>query len=148
MYKRQDTNHADKAIELVHAMGRSKGLPGEYRMRAVQAEQYFLEEAGRSDEAIELDTLLDCLEEQYADIEDEENPEDVVIDYDLEHLNDAIMDEVGISEDDAQFAPDDSESGDESESSDESQIADNADYVANADNADAATNVGIARYAA
>ena len=143
-----DTNHADKAIELVHAMGRSKGLPGEYRMRAVQAEQYFLEEAGRSDEAIELDALLDRLEEQYADIEDEENPEDVVIDYDLEHLNDAIMDEVGISEDDAQFAPDDSESGDESESSDESQIADNADYVANADNADAATNVGIARYAA
>lgn len=127
-----DTNHADKAIELVHAMGRSKGLPGEYRMRAVQAEQYFLEEAGRSDEAIELDSLLDRLEEQYADIEDEENPEDVVIDYDLEHLNDAIMDEVGISEDDAQFAPeDDSEDDfDDSDDSDEdSQIADNTETI-------------------
>ena len=136
-----DTNHADKAIELVHAMGRSKGLPGEYRMRAVQAEQYFLEEAGRSDEAIELDVLLDRLEEQYADIEDEENPEDVVIDYDLEHLNDAIMDEVGISEDDAQFAPEDSEFSDESEEDDElddeSRITDNAD---NADSAQIAEN--------
>ena len=139
-----DTNHADKAIELVHAMGRSKGLPGEYRMRAVQAEQYFLEEAGRSDEAIELDALLDRLEEQYADIEDEENPEDVVIDYDLEHLNDAIMDEVGISEDDSQFAPEDSEFSDESEeddeseadlddeSDDESQIAENTENTENA----------------
>lgn len=135
-----DTNHADKAIELVHAMGRSKGLPGEYRMRAVQAEQYFLEEAGRSDEAIELDALLDRLEEQYADIEDEENPEDVVIDYDLEHLNDAIMDEVGISEDDAQFAPDDDsdddseddsddDSDDSDDNSEDSQIADNTETV-------------------
>ncbi|WP_180964949.1 tetratricopeptide repeat protein [Gardnerella vaginalis] len=130
-----DTNHSDKAIELVHAMGRSKGLPGEYRMRAVQAEQYFLEEAGRSDEAIELDSLLDRLEEQYADIEDEENPEDVVIDYDLEHLNDAIMDEVGISEDDAQFAPDDDleddsdDSYDSYDSDDDSQIADNTETI-------------------
>lgn len=131
-----DTNHADKAIELVHAMGRSNGLPGEYRMRAVQAEQYFLEEAGRSDEAIELDALLDRLEEQYADIEDEENPEDVVIDYDLEHLNDAIMDEVGISEDDAQFAPDDDseddsddDSDDSDDNSEDSQIADNTETV-------------------
>ena len=40
----------DKAIEIVHTLGRSKGLAGEYRMRAVQAEQYFLEEAGRTDE--------------------------------------------------------------------------------------------------
>lgn len=130
-----DTNHSDKAIELVHAMGRSKGLPGEYRMRAVQAEQYFLEEAGRSDEAIELDSLLDRLEEQYADIEDEENTEDVVIDYDLEHLNDAIMDEVGISEDDAQFAPDDDleddsdDSYDSDDSDDDSQIADNTETI-------------------
>ena len=123
-------------------------------MRAVQAEQYFLEEAGRSDEAIELDSLLDRLEEQYADIEDEENPEDVVIDYDLEHLNDAIMDEVGISEDDAQFAPEDSEFSDESEadlddeSDDESQIAEIADNVDNADSAQIAENTENADNAA
>ena len=48
----------DKAIEVVHTVGRSQGLPGEYRMRAVQAEQYFLEEAGRSKEA---EQLNDCL---------------------------------------------------------------------------------------
>ena len=103
-----DTNHIDKAIDLVHAMGRSKGLPGEYRMRAVQAEQYFLEEAGRSDEAIDLETLLDKLEQQYADIDEEDiNPDDIVIDYDLEHLNEDMMDEIGVSEDDADFAPDD-----------------------------------------
>ena len=36
----------------MHTLGRSKGLAGEYRMRAVQAEQYFLEQAGRSDEAV------------------------------------------------------------------------------------------------
>lgn len=122
-----DTGHFDKAIDLVHAMGRSKGLPGEYRMRAVQAEQYFLEEAGRNDEAINLESLLDKLEQQYADADDDDiNPEDIVIDYDLEHLNDAIMDEIGVSEDDARFAPEEDseeESYDESEeeSSDESE---------------------------
>lgn len=89
--------------------------------------------------------MLDRLEEQFADIEDEENPEDVVIDYDLEHLNDAIMDEVGISEDDAQFAPDDDSdddseddfdddfdddsSEDSDEDSEDSQIADNTETV-------------------
>ena len=41
----------DKAVQIVHTLGRSKGLAGAYRMRAVQAEQYFLEEAGRTDEA-------------------------------------------------------------------------------------------------
>lgn len=124
-----DTGHADKAIELVHAMGRSKGLPGEYRMRAVQAEQYFLEEAGRSDEAIELESLLDKLEQQYADVDDEDiNPDDIVIDYDLEHLNDDMMDEIGMSEDDAQFAPDeDSEDLENSEDSEETNNSENAD---------------------
>ncbi|WP_019260970.1 tetratricopeptide repeat protein [Gardnerella greenwoodii] len=108
-----DTDHADKAIELVHAMGRSKGLPGEYRMRAVQAEQYFLEEAGRSDEAVELESLLDSLENQYADADDDDiNTDDIVIDYDLEHLNDAMMDEIGVSEDDCEFAPEEDESED------------------------------------
>lgn len=108
-----DTGHSDKAIDLVHAMGRSKGLPGEYRMRAVQAEQYFLEEAGRSDEAVELESLLDSLENQYADADDDDiNPDDIVIDYDLEHLNDAMMDEIGVSEDDCGFAPEEDESED------------------------------------
>ena len=126
-----DTNRIDKAIELVHVMGRSKGLPGEYRMRAIQAEQYFLEEAGRSDEAIELEGLLDRLEEQYADSDDEEiNPEDIVIDYDLEHFNDSLLEDIGVSEEDAKYAPEDApeyDSEDSDEDSDEDSSEDSSE---------------------
>ena len=108
----------DKAIEIVHTLGRSKGLAGEYRMRAVQAEQYFLEQAGRSDEAVALDQLLDKLELQYADAEEDETSDDLVIEYDMQELNDELMDKLGISEDDAQYAPED-EDEDDSEAVDE-----------------------------
>ena len=118
----------DKAIEIVHTLVRSKGLAGEYRMRAVQAEQYFLEQAGRSDEAVALDQLLDKLELQYADAEEDETSDDLVIEYDMQELNDELMDKLGISEDDAQYAPededeDDSEAVDENgETNDETQL--------------------------
>lgn len=118
----------NKAIEIVHTLGRSKGLAGEYRMRAVQAEQYFLEQAGRSDEAVALDQLLDKLELQYADAEEDEPSDDLVIEYDMQELNDELMDKLGISEDDAQYAPededeDDSEAVDENgETNDETQL--------------------------
>ena len=118
----------NKAIEIVHTLGRSKGLTGEYRMRAVQAEQYFLEQAGRSDEAVALDQLLDKLELQYADAEEDETSDDLVIEYDMQELNDELMDKLGISEDDAQYAPededeDDSEAVDENgETNDETQL--------------------------
>lgn len=89
-------------------------------MRAVQAEQYFLEEAGRTDEAIALDRLLDKLELQYADVEDDETSDDLVVEYDMQELNDELMDVLGISEDDAQYAPEDPENEeDESEAIDE-----------------------------
>ena len=97
----------DKAIEIVHTLGRSKGLPGEYRMRAVQAEQYFLDECGRTEEAAALDDLLDRLETQYAEADEDETVDDVIIDHDMEHFTDDELDMLGISEDDAQFAPDD-----------------------------------------
>lgn len=122
----------NKAIEIVHTLGRSKGLAGEYRMRAVQAEQYFLEQAGRSDEAVALDQLLDKLELQYADAEEDETSDDLVIEYDMQELNDELMDKLGISEDDAQYAPededeDDSEAVDENgETNDETQLDDEA----------------------
>lgn len=104
----------DKAIEIAHQLGRSKGLPGAYRMRAVQAEQYFLEQAGRDDEAVKLDDLLDRLEAQYAEEdEDEQASDDIVIDYDLEHLPEDLMEDLGISEDDAQYAPEDPEQEDD-----------------------------------
>lgn len=118
----------NKAIEIVHTLGRSKGLAGEYRMRAVQAEQYFLEQAGRSDEAVALDQLLDKLELQYADAEEDETSDDLVIEYDMQELNDELMYKLGISEDDAQYAPededeDDSEAVDENgETNDETQL--------------------------
>lgn len=118
----------NKAIEIVHTLGRSKGLAGEYRMRAVQAEQYFLEQAGRSDEAVALDQLLDKLELQYADAEEDETSDDLVIEYDMQELNDELMDKLGISEDDARYAPededeDDSEAVDENgETNDETQL--------------------------
>ena len=118
----------DKAIEIVHTLGRSKGLAGEYRMRAVQSEQYFLEQAGRSDEAVALDQLLDKLELQYADAEEDETSDDLVIEYDMQELNDELMDKLGISEDDAQYAPededeDDTEAVDENgETNDETQL--------------------------
>ncbi len=102
----------DKAIEIVHTLGRSKGLAGEYRMRAVQAEQYFLEQAGRSDEAVALDQLLDKLELQYADADEDETSDDLVIEYDMQELNDELMDKLGISEDDAQYAPEDEDEDD------------------------------------
>ena len=113
----------NKAIEIVHTLGRSKGLAGEYRMRAVQAEQYFLEQAGRSDEAVALDQLLDKLELQYADAEEDETSDDLVIEYDMQELNDELMDKLGISEDDAQYAPED-EDEDDSEAVDENGESD------------------------
>lgn len=97
----------DKAIQIVHTLGRSKGLAGAYRMRAVQAEQYFLEEAGRTDEAVALDTMLDKLEMQYADVDEDETDEDVLIDYDLQTMSEDLMEDLGITADDARFAPDD-----------------------------------------
>ena len=97
----------DKAIDVVHAVGRSQGLPGEYRMRAVQAEQYFLEEAGRNKEAEQLNDLLDRLEDQYADEDIDEDSDDVVIDHDLEDITDdsEVMETLGIDPSEAQYAP-------------------------------------------
>ena len=109
----------DKAIDVVHAVGRSQGLPGEYRMRAVQAEQYFLEEAGRNKEAEQLNDLLDRLEDQYADEDIDEDSDDVVIDHDLEDITDdsEVMETLGIDPSEAQYAPElEPEESEESES--------------------------------
>ena len=129
----------DKAIEIVHTLGRSKGLPGEYRMRAVQAEQYFLDECGRTEQAAALDDLLDRLETQYAEADEDETVDDVIIDHDMEHFTDDELDMLGISEDDAQFAPDDYDDmyggsedgyGDESDDAESDDSDDSADAEA------------------
>ena len=68
----------NQAIEVVSKLVHAKGLAGEYRMRAAQAEQYFLEESGRSDEAVAMDELIDDLEDRYADVEQDETDDDFV----------------------------------------------------------------------
>lgn len=130
----------DKAIEVVHTVGRSQGLPGEYRMRAVQAEQYFLEGAGRSKEAEQLNDLLDRLEDQYADEEIDENSDDVVIDHDLEDITDDsdVLEKLGIDPDEAQYAPDlEQEYGDEDDEAEDGDAESDEADVENAESEDA-----------
>ena len=108
-------------------------------MRAVQAEQYFLDECGRTEEAAALDDLLDRLETQYAEADEDETVDDVIIDHDMEHFTDDELDMLGISEDDAQFAPDDYDDmyggsedgyGDESDDAESDDSDDSADAEA------------------
>ena len=88
----------DKAIETVQALVKARGLSGDYRMRAVQAEQNFLDQAGRPEEALELEPFLEKLEAQYADEEEDPDvpPKEILIDYDLEHLDDSMMEQLSI----------------------------------------------------
>lgn len=101
----------DQAIAITSKLVHAKGLAGEYRMRAAQAEQYFLEEAGRSDEAVALEELIDDLEQRYADVEQDETSDDFVVDYDVEDLPEDLQARLGVTPDDAQYAPFDDESG-------------------------------------
>lgn len=89
-----DLGMINQAIETVHQLAMAKGLSGDYRMRAVQAEQNFLEQAGRDEESHALDALLDKLESEYAD--DDDLDAEIVIDNDLEHANDAMMESLNI----------------------------------------------------
>lgn len=104
----------DKAIETVQALVKARGLSGDYRMRAVQAEQNFLDQAGRGQEALELEPLLDRLEAEYADEDEGEDgqkdgqSEEILIDYDLEHLDPAMMEDLSIDPDGGE---DDSDEG-------------------------------------
>ena len=117
----------DKAIETVQALVKARGLSGDYRMRAVQAEQNFLEQSGRSQEALELEPLLDRLEAEYADEDEDEDgqkdgqSEEILIDYDLEHLDPAMMEELSIDPDGGENDSDEDENEDaESDATDAS----------------------------
>ncbi|NMN01709.1 helicase [Bifidobacterium sp. DSM 109963] len=100
-----DLEQWSKAIKVAHTLGHSKGLAGGYRMRALQAEQLFLEEAGRGDEADKLQRTIEKLEDQYADFD--EDMDDAVIDHDLAELADdeELLEQLGIDPDAAQYAP-------------------------------------------
>ena len=104
-----DLEQWDKAIAVVHTLARSKGLSGAYRMRALQAEQLFLEESGQSDKAESLEGMIEKLEDQYADFDIDEDSDDVVIDHDLAYItngdDEEVLDKLGIDPSEAQFAP-------------------------------------------
>ena len=108
-----DVKQYDKAVEIADKLLHAAGVTGEYKMRAAQAEQNFLEEAGREDEARQLDDLIDKLEAAYADEDIDES--ELVVDNDLSELSADLLEDLGITEDDAQFAPADEEESDEDE---------------------------------
>ena len=123
----------DKAIETVQALAKARGLSGDYRMRAVQAEQNFLEQAGRSQEALELEPLLDRLEAEYADEDEDEDgqkdgqSEEILIDYDLEHLDSAMMEDLSIDPDGGEEDSDEAEAETEAAESDVTDASDQGD---------------------
>ena len=123
-----DLNMWDKAIEVAHQLGHAKGVSGGYRMRAVQAEQNFLEQANRFDDAAKLDDLIDRLESEYADIDEEDD--DTIIDNDLEHIDDELLEGLGIDPDPSHY-PD-------PESEDEESEGEDVDGEADAEDADGA----------
>ena len=114
-----DLEQWDKAIAVVHTLARSKGLSGAYRMRALQAEQLFLEESGQSDKAESLEGMIEKLEDQYADFDIDEDSDDVVIDHDLAYItngdDEEVLDKLGIDPSEAQFAPEPEPEEDETE---------------------------------
>ena len=114
-----DLEQWDKAIAVVHTLARSKGLSGAYRMRALQAEQLFLEESGQSDKADSLEGVIEKLEDQYADFDIDEDSDDVVIDHDLAYItngdDEEVLDKLGIDPSEAQFAPEPEPEEDETE---------------------------------
>ncbi|MGX5270765.1 helicase [Bifidobacterium polysaccharolyticum] len=151
----------DKAIETVQALVKARGLSGDYRMRAVQAEQNFLEQAGRSQEALELEPLLDRLEAEYADEDEDEDgqkdgqSEEILIDYDLEHLDPAMMEDLSIDSDGGEDDSDEAEAETETEteaaesdvtdesvqSADDSKVEESPESVASNDSASSTDTV-------
>ncbi|WP_236681903.1 tetratricopeptide repeat protein [Bifidobacterium actinocoloniiforme] len=86
----------DKAIETVRALARAKGLSGDYLMRALQAEQNFLEQIGRADESHKLDPVLDRLEAEYAESDEDEEEQEIIVDNDLEHATASMLEDLDI----------------------------------------------------
>lgn len=106
----------DKAIEVVHTVGRSQGLRVSTACVPCRPSSTSLKRPAAARKPEQLNDLLDRLEDQYADEEIDENSDDVVIDHDLEDITDDsdVLEKLGIDPDEAQYAPDpEQEYGDE-----------------------------------
>lgn len=83
--------YADKgdyaqALRVVRTLRKVRNLPGEYRMRAVQAEQNFLDEAGDEKESQALDREAQTLEDSFAIPDAQDDGSEVLQDTDMENL--------------------------------------------------------------
>ncbi|MCI1983751.1 MAG: hypothetical protein LKJ47_03125 [Bifidobacteriaceae bacterium] len=110
-----DLGKVEQAIKIVDTLGKSKGVSGGYRMRAIQAEQNFLDQAGRHDESMALESEAERLEEAFADL-DESEMEEEVVDNDLEEVPDSVLEGLGIDLSDFRsYDTDDDEDGESDE---------------------------------
>ena len=136
-----DMGKFDQALKIVRALLSVRGLDGAYRMRALQAEQNFLDQAGRGDEAQELEAAIEDLEDEFADPdEDGMDVDDDLVDNDLEEADARMLEGLGI--DLSQFAEDKSDENQEIEAGEggtaESEAAEDA-AEAESDNSAAKT---------
>lgn len=83
-----DQGDYDQALKIVRTLRKVRNLPGEYRMRAIQAEQNFLDAAGQEAASQALDSQAESLEDEFA-IHDDDNPENDLHDTDIEDLSEA-----------------------------------------------------------
>lgn len=83
-----DKDNFDQALKIVRTLKRVKNLPGEYRMRALQAEQNFLDLAGQVEESEALDNQVAALEDQFAEPDQEDlEAQENLIDTDIQNLS-------------------------------------------------------------
>ncbi|MDO5694650.1 MAG: helicase, partial [Aeriscardovia aeriphila] len=83
-----DKDNFDQALKIVRTLKRVKNLPGEYRMRALQAEQNFLDLAGQVEESEALDDQVAALEDQFAEPDQEDlEAQENLIDTDIQNLS-------------------------------------------------------------
>ena len=93
-----DMGKFDQALKIVRALLSVRGLGGAYRMRALQAEQNFLDQANREDEAQELEAVIEDLENKFADSdEDGMDVDDDLVDNDLEEADARMLEGLGIN---------------------------------------------------
>jgi hypothetical protein len=123
-----DLGHLDQAIKIVDTLSKSRGVSGGYRMRAVQAEQNFLDQAGRHEESLALDDEAERLEDAYADASEDDSEEDI-IDNDLEDVPDSVLEGLGIdiSSFEEDFDDDEAEGNAEDSEGDDAAASDEAD---------------------